>query len=521
MKFLKKSVVCFLALLTITACLTGCIGKKPTPQTQHDITVKFWNSGINSEFLTKTIEGFQKAYPEYRVWPEISSNRKDIVNDFGKGEEIDGVDVWMYPTDSLSSKTIAEYVEPLNDILTEKYKDESITIGAKFEPIVLENLKRTDGNYYSLSYSGGCYGIVYNEDIMKEGNYPLPRTSTELEYLTIDLARDLESKGISPFIHFTEGGYWNMIYSVWQAQYDGLDYYQNTFMPLDGGESDPAPSKNVLLKKDGRYKAIEALGRILKPSYVYNGSNSTSFTDAQTLYIQNKAVMMVNGSWMLNEMKTTATNKNFKIMKTPVISSIVEQCDSIKGENGGSAEDELCALIDAVDSVSSAEDVPLSGAGYSVEKEDAERIYVARNIMKNNFDVHGIMIPTYSTAKEGAKLFVKYFYSDENLKNYWETTKLPLPVHYSNGEGPNMEGWDEWSIQQQKYAKTSIPLYLVQRTASPIFTAGGADPYADVNIVSKFTSNNPNDRLDVGGVWDLIAGTLNREWENYKTNAQL
>ena len=141
--------------------------------------------------------------------------------------------------------------------------------------------------------------------------------------------------------------------------------------------------------------------------------------------------------------------------------------------------------------------------------------------MKNNFDVHGIMIPTYSTAKEGAKLFVKYFYSDENLKNYWETTKLPLPVHYSNGEGPNMEGWDEWSIQQQEYAKKSIPLYLVQRTASPIFTAGGADPYADVNIVSKFTSNNPNDRLDVGGVWDLIAGTLNREWENYKTNAQL
>ena len=55
------------------------------PQTANDITVRYWNSGIGVEYLDKTVENFQKAYPQYRVWLDTSSNRRDIVNDFGNG----------------------------------------------------------------------------------------------------------------------------------------------------------------------------------------------------------------------------------------------------------------------------------------------------------------------------------------------------------------------------------------------------------------------------------------------------
>lgn len=522
MKLFKSISAYVLALFMIVVCSVGCSAVKKFPQTANDITVKFWDSGVGSEFLKKTVEQFQIKYPEYRVWTDISSNRKDIVNDFGQGEEIDGVDVWMFPVDSISSKTLAAYAEPLNDILGKTYGDESKTIGEKYEPAVLEALQWPDGNYYSLSYSGGWYGIVYNETIIDGENYRLPRTTQELEELTIELAADPALKNMRPYIHYAEGGYWNFVYNVWQAQYDGMDYYTNTFMPLDGGESDPAPSKNVLTKQDGRYQAIQALERILKPAYVYSGSNSLAFTDAQTLFIKDRAVMMVNGSWMLNEMQSVeGATTSFKIMKNPVISAIIDKCPTITGENGGTADEELCALIDAVDAASSSAAVPLTGNGYSVSLEDAARVYEARNIMSNNFDAHGIIIPTYSSAKEGAKLFIEYFYSDENLKNYWDTTQLPLPVTYSNGEGPDMTGWTEWSIQQQEYAKTAIPMYLIQRTASPVFTAGGADPYADVNIVSKFTSENANDRLTAAEAWDSIISIFNKNWENYLTNAQL
>ncbi len=523
MKIIKKTLYFVLVAALSAVCFCGCMKEEEHPQTANDITVRYWNSGIGVEYLDKTVENFQKAYPQYRVWLDTSSNRRDIVNDFGMGAEIDTVDLWMFPVDSLSYKTLQEYAEPLNPILEQCYGNERSTITGKYETNVLDALQWPDGNYYTLSYSGGWYGIVYNTDVIDGVKYKLPRTTQELEYLVIDLANDSSLSNMSPFIHYNEVGYWEMIYTAWQAQYDGMEYYTNTFMPLDGGESDPAPSKTILTKQDGRRKALEALDRILAPNYMYRGSNSLVFTDAQTLFINNAAVMMVNGSWMLNEMRNVSGAKDkFLMMKTPVISSIVEQCPSLDGaESGGDPDAELCALIDAVDQAATAAEVPLEGSGYKVTESDRNRVFEARNIMGNNFDAHGFLIPSYSNAKEGAKEFIKYFYSDENLKNYWDTTQLPLPVHYDNGQGPDMTGWDEWSIQQQQLSATSVPLYTIQRTASPVFTAGGANPYADINVVSRFTADSGTDRKSWDLVWDEIVAEHNRKWESYLTNAQL
>jgi len=495
--------------------LSGC-GRVSIPQTENDVTIKFWRSGVGQTFLDKAVENFQKKYPQYRVYIDSSTNRNDIKNNFGQGYDVDKVDIWIFPVDSISSKTLKEYAEPLNNVLTTKYEGESITIGEKYESSSLEALKWPDNNYYSLSYGGGWYGIVYNEKIINGVKYKLPRTTEELEYLTIDLYHDTALKNMPPYIHYADGGYWDYIYKVWQAQYDGMDYYTNTFMPLNGGESDPAPSKAILLKEDGRKKAIEAMSRILKPSYVYNGSNSMTFTDAQTLFIQDKAVMMVNGSWLLNEMKSVSNaGESFKIMKTPVISSIIEKCATIADDA------ELAALIDAIDAASNAAEVALSGIGYEVSRADADKVYEARNIMSNNFDAHGIVIPTYAVAKNAAKEFVKYFYSDENLANYWEATQLPLPVTYSNGNGPDMSTWGGWEAQQQQFTTSAIPLYSIQRTSSVIFTAGGARPYAGVNIVSLLTANNADDRADSSKIWNTIVLNHTSKWQSYLTNAQL
>lgn len=525
MKGFKKTVILLTTVMVmfVSIGLTGC-KLDEFPDTENDVVLKFWRSGVGDSFISKTIENFQKEYPQYKVYLDSSTNRKDITRDFGESD-IDKVDIWMFPVDSLSSTTLKTYAEPFNDILESKYKDENATVYEKYEKSSIDALKWPDGNYYSLSYSGGWYGIVYNESMIGgDTGYTLPRTTEELEYLTIDLYNDNNLTNVAPYIHFVDEGYWKVIYNVWQAQYDGLDYYTNTFYPLGGyvdanaTTAEKNNAKTILTKQDGRYKAIEALERILKPQYVVNGSNTKTFTEAQTLFLEGKSVMMANGSWLFNEMRNTdTTGKSFKMMKNPVVSSIIERDDITTIDD----DEELRALIDAVDAVTKAEDVPLTGVGYDVSRDDANKIYAARNIMSNNFDAHGIIIPTYSNAKTAAKEFIKYFYSDENLKVYWDTTQLPLPVHYSNGNGPDMTGWDEWSVRQQTFATTATPLYTIQRTASPIFTAGSARPYANINVVSKFTANNAADRQDTAGVWNSIVTYHNSNWNKYVTNAQL
>ena len=266
----------------------------------------------------------------------------------------------------------------------------------------LRYFKSQDGNYYSFSYYGGWGGLVYNADIINGTTYQVPNTTDELYYLAMDLAAETKT----PFIHFTDGGYWYYLYDVWFAQYAGMDKY------LDAIEN-PTLEK-ISDDSLGVKQMLEVMEKLIGATdQCYNGSNSYDFTTSQTLFLENKAVMMANGSWMEYEMRENyeAGTKNYSMMRTPVISSIIDHCDTIEDDA------ELSALIDAIDNG----DTALEGTGYTVSQADYDRIKYARSLMTNNFNAHTACIPNYSTAKEGAKKFLQYFYSDEALLLYANT----------------------------------------------------------------------------------------------------
>lgn len=512
----KRILAVLLGLVTAFCSLSGC-GGNSGKHSENEVVIKIWSSGTGVQFLIKATEAFNAKNTGYTVKYEDSSNPKIIENDFGK-EGIDNADIWMYVIDAVATR-IEEFADPLNDVLDATYSGESKKIGEKFKKSFLNELVYEDGNCYSLSYGGGWYGIVYNKNVVDGDKFVVPRTTDELEALVISL-HDSKDVTMKPWINFREGGYWTHMLEVWQAQYDTPDYVNNTFWKLDGGAEDPAPSKNVLTKEDGRYEALKVLDRILKPDYMVDGSNSITHTSAQTKYLHGEAVMMVNGSWLLNEMRNTSGAKNsFVMMKSPVISSIVQKCPTIDGYDGGEPDEELSALIAAVDNAASAEEVPLTGEGYEVSREDANRIYEARNLMSSNFDAHGIIVPKYATSKVGAKEFLKYFYSDENLKTYWETTQLPMMIDYSNGNGPDMKDWNEWSVAHQRFSVSAVPIHTIKRNCSPIFTLGGARPYASESPVKNATSRGEHKNAEQ--TWDSIIKEFNRRWADYKANAQL
>ena len=515
MKKFFKSMSAILAGAVIALSVTAC-GPKVAPNTAEVIELSYWTSGLGEDIIKAAIEGFEEKYPQYQVYYDPNASGSAITNTFGYGPNYDTVDLYMYAINSLEEETIIEYAEPLDELVSQKYEDEAMTLEQKIMPKFRDALKSSDGKYHSLTYGGGWTGIAYNLNIIDGKKFEVPNTTDEL----IKLAGDLDDQNLKPFIHYQQGGYWMTVVQAWQLQYDGLDYYLNTFLPLDDGET--SPSLDVLTTEDGRKAAMDVMEKLITPGYVYNGSNALVFTDAQTLFLNDAAVMMVNGSWMINEMKQhISEGQSFSMMDTPVISSIVEKCKTIKGENGGTADQELSALIDAIDAADSAEDVPLKGEGYDVNETDRARIFEARNTMHSNFDQHGMLIPTYSTAKEGAKLFIQYFYSDENLRTYREVSHMPIPVQYSDGSEIDTEGWLDWEIQQAKFTERCTTIFDTNNKSSKIFTAGGCSPYANIDFVTAFCNTNDLARLDSDTVWQQMVQTFESNWDTYLSNAQL
>ena len=401
---------------------------------------------------------------------------------------------------------------------------ETMKVGEKIKSTLLPNYKFYDGKYYTLPYGGGVCGIVYNGDLME--GYEIPNTTDELRNLVFDLYTD--KKDCKPFIYFN-GGYWEYAYNIWQAQYDGLDYYYNTFSTLGQdisvlGTASENPSLEVLKTKDGRYEALKVLETLLDSQYIVAGSNSAGHTTQQTKFLNGRAVMMCNGAWMNNEMKTaSSTTQNFKVMKTPVISAIVDNLTDVKSDKM------LSQVIDVIDQVIDGEievsEVQNADGTYKIgEKsicaEDWARVYEARNMIWENYSQHGICIPKYASAKEGAKKFVAFYFSDEAQKIMNDMTHMSLPFTFENQENaPDVSTWSIFEQSMYGFASKYNMIGLVEGRRSLVFTRGGAAEYGYVDFIGSMSQQSG--ALSADEIWTKVTDTFDKNWNTYLSNAGL
>ncbi len=289
MKMTKRILAAGLAAVMafgLTACGGG--GKDKIGNAATDIEIKYWNSGLGTAWLDAMIEAFEKEYPDYNVEYSATADVESVDTAYGL-EDVDTVDLYLGEKNYDTSD-----MEPLNDVLDATAKGDSKALKDKFSQNYLKMEADAEGKYYGLTYGGGVISIVYNKKMFEEaGITQLPRTSDELKAACDKLSR----AGKTPLAHYTGGGYWRFVSEAWLAQADGLDYYLNTFY-ANKGEDGTSPSKEALLKKDGRYDILKVYEGIITPEFVMDGSNTTDHVTVQTKFINGGAAMMVNGSWL-------------------------------------------------------------------------------------------------------------------------------------------------------------------------------------------------------------------------------
>lgn len=508
MKLGKRSLAILLSLGMVFG-LTACGGggeKAKVGNSKTDIEIRLWSAGLGEDWIKNMIEGFEKENPEYNVTYSAAADGDSILASYGL-EESDTIDLYMtvrsYDT---------RYAEPLNDVLESTAYGDSKTLKEKFNENYLEFEKSADGNYYALTYGGGIMSLVYNEKIFKEaGVTTLPRTTDELTAVCDKIYR----AGYAPLAHFTKGGYWDFVSEVWFAQASGMDYYLNNFYACTD-ENGNSPSKDALLKKDGRYDVLKAYEQFITPEYIMDGSNTTDHVVVQTKLLDGRAAMMVNGSWLANEMKTTGSTDGFAMMKLPVISSIRNRLETVKSDTV------LRLLISAIDSVTDGEKQLSdyqSGEGYVVDGNqisaaDWDIVAEARNTVAANYSGESAFIPTYSNAKEGAKEFLKFMYSDKGYKIYTDTLHLTLPLTFADSE-LDTASWNgyEQNLYDISQTATGFASYYIAGKHR-IFTDGGASSFVGSDYIAGLCSKNSGDRITADKAWGQITESIENNYEN-------
>ena len=266
--------------------------------------------------------------------------------------------------------------------------------------------------------------------------------------------------------------------------------------------------------ENGVFDALKVLEQCLNsPKKYVNGSNAFNFTDAQTLYLEGESVMMVTGSWLEYEMSGNyeSGTKNFKMMKTPVISSIINKCPSIEND------EELSSLVKAID----AGKTTLVGTGYEVTQADFDKVAEARKIMYNHCIGHAACVPKYSDNINGAKDFLKFYFSDRALKIFADTTKTKSIADFDGDVTLDTSTWSMWQKNQLKIDADCVPFSESSNSQHVLYTVGGLTLTAGIEYISKLSTNSQSDRMTAQEIWNGIKVYHNNNWNKYNANAGL
>ncbi len=491
--------------LVLVSNLCACLGvADKVSNTEKDVELVYWISGWGETYINEIVKRFNEKQSEYTVTLQASPkvDNGPLYND-PKSNTVD-----LYMTTFEMKHAYTQYLEPLNDVLDYKPDGENgLTIRQKLGDFSTKNTL-SDGNLYFFPWLPNSEtGIVYNVDLFKDksGN-PL-----ELPYTTNDLIKlndKIVAAGNIPYIFSSD--YWNYIIEAWTAQYEGYDKYNKLWkgIYIDSDGVEHSNDVRILSECEGRKEAYKVLYQLIsKEGYAYTNTDTLDFSVSQYYFMEgtNKVVFNPNGSWVENE---TGEVANVKIMKMPVLSSL--------GTKLGITESELKQLVKYVDGELSASEMSFIESSSFGTTENIDRVREARSMMYigNNAE---IVIPNYSIAKDGAKEFLKYYFSDEAMEIVQKHLKCSLTAKYSNEPNIDTSSWSSFMKDNLQLSKTAKKITVSLN--DELFYKGGINLMYKYNAPARFIYKEGIKTTTVDEFWNLEKTYWETKWSSILRSA--
>ncbi|WP_295692561.1 N-acetylglucosamine/diacetylchitobiose ABC transporter substrate-binding protein [Lapillicoccus sp.] len=225
--------------------------------------------------------------------------------------------------DSISFAGIQGQVEPLDDLLEapaigfpgKKIKD--ILIPGATDPGTF------DGKLLQLNYFYTVYSLWYGAKLFKDNGFTPPTTWDE----TMALGEAAKAKGISLFVFGGQNAasYYHEFALSMAVRQGGVDILKK----LENLDSDGYTQEPVMT-------AFQSIEKAVKAGYFLPGGSGMIHTQAQTQFVQGKALLYPSGSWLENEMKDI-TGPDFA-MTSLQVPALAASPKLVKGFHGAAGE---------------------------------------------------------------------------------------------------------------------------------------------------------------------------------------
>lgn len=452
------------------------LGGKDADNDQYTIECYLYSAGYGVDWFNACAKEFMKLYPEYKIVAQESSSnttlrkKLSLGSDFTAdllivGDNINGI----LAEGSSVYKGYPVIFENLDDVYSAVPLTDSgsVTMAEKMDASVAQGYYQTvsingvnESHYYAAPWTNGYNGLCYNVELFKAaGLNSEPRTTNEL----LSYCNTLKAKDIVPIIMSSADDYIEHLSWVWWAQYEGQEGIENFYYCRESSDAYPSADGRIF-DQTGYVEMFRVMEALLGNGNVNDFCESFGYTDAQRYFLkgdktkEEHGAIMPNGNWLENEMvgtSTTETIENISMMKTPIVSALVDKLSVWKESTTYNAanlsEDKkaeydaiLCALVDYVDGVSTTKPA-------GVTDEDVAIVRKARGYY-NGGASSTFAIPVYATAKEGAKKFISFMASDTAISLYYQNTNgcfLPYEYDYKS---------DAYYAQTSDFSKKVIDL---------------------------------------------------------------
>lgn len=299
---MKKLVAFACAGLMAVSLMTGC-GKSDDAgkdtEKGGEITIAALNGGYGEEGWKKVAAAFEEE-TGVKVNLTIKSNISEVIRpEIQAGNVPDVIYYSIGQPDGFTEAMIKDNaILEISDFTDWEIPGEA---GVKVSDKLLSGFAETtktkpysDGKTYLAPVFYSPTGLFYNSELIGEGKkYEMPKTWDEM----FALGDKAKADGVSLFTTPTTG-YLDSFFYALLTQQAGLDGYAKA-MNYEG------------LDSEGATKAFEIMGKLatyVEPSTLANG-NSENYKKNQQLVVDDKAMYMPNGNWVIDEMKDATATK--------------------------------------------------------------------------------------------------------------------------------------------------------------------------------------------------------------------
>ena len=520
----KKTMLSLVLCAATVLCSVGCGGQ--VPDTEEALSIYVLDAGYKTDWVHSVIELFKQQdwvkekYPNLVIpYPMINDVQSYAEMRLDSGTRND-LDLMFMANLPYSYKGAVNKVVDLTDVLyNSTVPGEDVLYKDKMTPSFLQSMaynnptqEYENGRYYTTTWAGGEISVLYNATILDSLGIKVPNTTDELIAAceTIRLLKgNLEGKydkGYS-FVASKDAIYWEYIYPVWWAQYEGIQGYYNFYNGIDGNRL----SKNIF-KQKGRLESAKIFEAILgyDTGYLDPAWANNEFMTTQTQFLQGYGIFHVNGDWWPSEMAEMEARipeekrQTIKIMPMPIVSSIIEKTPTINDDAT------LSKVIEAVDNE--------VGSYPGVSETDYNKIKEARSIVYSISANIEAVIPSHAKGKDVAIDFLRFMATDIACAAYIESTLgASLPFNY-DVEEKNPALFNSLSVFHQERIRQfnlkSNPItYLPYHQIFPLVVYGGLGANSNANYFTTF-SRAGNTKTAQNYYDNTLAAWTDAKWDS-------